>query len=102
MPIEVIGLRPGEKRREELTAQGLRLTATSHRRLWVARQPAADLGAIRRALDRLRVAVEEGDARQVLDVLVGTVPGYEPSAAAGAAASRQSAPLKRVPLTKSA
>ncbi len=102
VPIEVIGLRPGEKRREELTAQGLRLTATSHPRVWVARQRAADLGAVRRVLDRLRGGVEDGDAHLVLDLLVAAVPGYEASAAAGAAAVSQSAPLRRVTLSKSA
>lgn len=102
VPIRVIGLRAGEKLREELTAQGLRLTATSHRRVWVARQRAADLGVVRRVVERLRPAVEEGDARLVLDLLVAVVPGYEPSAAAGAAATRQSGPVRRLPLVQSA
>jgi FlaA1/EpsC-like NDP-sugar epimerase len=102
VPIEVIGLRPGEKRREELTAQGLRLAATSHPRVWVARQRAADLAAVRRVLDRLRAGVEDGDAQLVLEQLVAAVPDYEASEDAGAAALRQSAPLRRVALSKSA
>jgi FlaA1/EpsC-like NDP-sugar epimerase len=102
VPLEVIGLRAGEKLREELTAQGLRLTATSHRRVWVARQRAADLGVVRRVVERLRPAVEDGDARLVLDLLVAAVPGYEPSAEAGAAATRQSGGVRRLPLVQSA
>ena len=101
VPIEVIGLRPGEKLREELTTQGLRLTAR-HRRLWVARQRAADLGAVRRVLERLRLAVDEGDARLALDLLVAAVPGYAPSDAATADTGRQSAPLRRLAWSESA
>jgi len=102
VPMQIIGLRPGEKQREELTAQGLRLMATSHRRLWVARQRAADLGAVRRVIDRLRPAVEEGDARLVLDLLVAAVPGYVPSDAAGLAATRQSTSIRSAALSQSA
>jgi FlaA1/EpsC-like NDP-sugar epimerase len=102
VPVEIIGLRPGEKPREELTSQGLRLTATTHRRLWVARQRAADLGAVRRVIERLRPAVEEGDARLVLELLTAAVPGYRPSDAAGLAAAGQSAAIRRAALSKSA
>jgi len=102
VPVEIIGLRPGEKQREELTAQGLRLMATTHRRVWVARQRAADLGAVRRAIDRLRPAVEEGDARLVLELLMAAVPGYLPSAAASLAAAAQSSAIRHPALSRSA
>ena len=82
--------------------RGCGLTATSHRRLWVARQRAADLGAVRRVLERLRLAVDEGDARLALDLLVTAVPGYEPSADATAEAGRQSAPLRGLAWSESA
>ncbi|MGD9905716.1 MAG: polysaccharide biosynthesis protein [Vicinamibacterales bacterium] len=102
VPIEVIGLRPGEKRREELAAQGLRLMATSHRRLWVARQGPTDSLRIRRVIERLRPAVEEGDARQVLELLVTAVPGYVPSDLAGQLAARQSPPARRAAWSRTA
>ncbi len=36
--IDLIGLRPGEKMREELTTQGLTMRSTEHPRIWSARQ----------------------------------------------------------------
>ena len=38
VPVRVIGLRPGEKGVEQLTTQGLKMCATAHPRVWVARR----------------------------------------------------------------
>ena len=95
VPIEIVGLGPGEKRCEELTTQGLRMCPTAHRRIWVARQKASDGAAVTRAVERLRRVVEQGDAEATLDLLVAAVPDFEASDEAWAWARRRSVPVVR-------
>ncbi len=89
VPIDVVGLGPGEKRCEELTTQGLRMCPTSHRRIWVARQQASDGAAVARGVERLRDAVEEGDAEAALGELIAAVPDFVASDDAWAGARRR-------------
>ena len=79
VPIRVIGLRPGEKGVEQLTTQGLKMTATAHQRVWVAHQKPVPAEAIGSALNVLRQQVSRGDALGVLQTLTTIVPEYEPS-----------------------
>ena len=103
VPIEIVGLGPGEKRCEELTTQGLRMCPTAHRRIWVARQRASDRAAVGRTLERLRRLVARGEAEATLDLLAAAVPDFEASAEAWASARRQRAAVrKRAPLRRSA
>lgn len=102
VPIEIVGLGPGEKRCEELTTQGLRMCPTAHRRIWVARQRASDQAAVGRTVERLRRLVTRGEAEATLDLLAAAVPDFEASDEAWASARRQSAATRRVPLRRSA
>lgn len=80
--VEIIGLRPGEKLREELTSQGLRMCPTKHRRIWMARQPPVEYRLIARALLQMTRAIDRGDASSVLQTIERVVTGYVPSAQA--------------------
>jgi O-antigen biosynthesis protein WbqV len=83
VPIEFIGLRPGEKLREELTVQGLELIATGQEGVWVARQLPIDAGRIRRAIRQAETAVARDNGARGLQILCEAVPEYEPSHEAG-------------------
>jgi FlaA1/EpsC-like NDP-sugar epimerase len=80
--VEFIGLRPGEKQREELTVQGLELLRTSHPAICVARQAAFDAAAIQRTISKLRMCVRRHESREALAELSAAVPEYVASTAA--------------------
>jgi FlaA1/EpsC-like NDP-sugar epimerase len=87
--IVVTGLRPGEKRNEELTTLDLAMEATHDPGVWKARQPAAD-SALAASIEELGRACAAGDAAHALRVVEAAVADYQPSAAAREAARRSS------------
>jgi len=62
IPIEFIGLRPGEKLHEELLTAREELCATTHERIFVARQETASWPEVQSLLNVLASTVEAGDA----------------------------------------
>lgn len=84
VPVEVIGLRAGEKRQERLVEQGISMTATRHPRIWVARQPGVEASRVTDALSALRRAVARADSAGSLDVLARCVDEFEPTSDASA------------------
>jgi FlaA1/EpsC-like NDP-sugar epimerase len=86
VPVEIIGLRPGEKRNEILADPRLSFQRTIDRRIRVAHDvppTGADIVAV---VTRLRAAITRADDGAALRVLADAVEGFEPSAQAWAAA----------------
>jgi FlaA1/EpsC-like NDP-sugar epimerase len=86
VPVETIGLRPGEKRTEQLTTHGLAMRRTDHPRIWVAREAPPVPGSCAAGLRLLRRHVAHDDALGVLSMLERTVGDFKASAQAWAIA----------------
>jgi FlaA1/EpsC-like NDP-sugar epimerase len=93
--IDVIGLRPGEKMREELTTQGLTMRSTEHPRIWSARQRRIRTEAVNAAVRSIRRAVASGDAAQALLAIEQVIGGFVASGAAWSAARTVAAAVQR-------
>jgi O-antigen biosynthesis protein WbqV len=88
VPIEVVGLRAGEKKTETLTDPRLTFERTVDRRIRVARETPLSRDAAGRIVARLRRAVERAHDARVLEILSEAIEGFVPSADAIARARR--------------
>ncbi len=79
VPIQVIGLRPGEKRNEVLADPRLVFERTIDRRIRVARQSAAESANLGPMVARVRRAASRADDAAVLDLLASMPGGFVPS-----------------------
>ena len=74
--IEYIGLRPGEKRFEELFYSAEDLIETVHPKIHIARQPTVPITEIEAALSELRAGVDTCDERRLTIALKRLVPRW--------------------------
>jgi len=94
IPIEYIGLRPGEKLYEELFYGSEELVPTAHPKIRVARGPAQPAGrGLDAGLDRLGRALERCDEAELREVLQGLLPEWRSVAADGWVSTAESAKL---------
>jgi FlaA1/EpsC-like NDP-sugar epimerase len=101
IPIEYVGLRPGEKLYEELITVGEDIVPTPHEKILVIQGSACNLGELNRQIDRLSELAQNQDAEGIRALLNQIVPDYsitgEPNFKTGAEGERP----KVVPFPKS-
>jgi len=78
IPIEFIGLRPGEKLSEELITQGEGIVGTAHEKILVLRGNACDLNNLNAHIDELLAISQTYDPSAIKRKLQQVVPEYAP------------------------
>ena len=78
IPIQFIGLRPGEKLYEELITEGEGIVATSHEKIRVIRGNHYDLDALNVVIDELIALSDTYDETAIKKKLQEIVPEYIP------------------------
>jgi FlaA1/EpsC-like NDP-sugar epimerase len=79
IPIDFIGLRPGEKLHEELITVGEGIVSTGHNKIMVLRGTSQDTAALLAAIERLIVVARQGETDSIKKKLREIVPDYTPS-----------------------
>lgn len=75
IPIEIIGMRPGEKMHEELTIDG-KMSSTAHPKIYAVNDGALEHSRLQETLDDLRSAVSDRDDNKIRCVLSSVVAGF--------------------------
>jgi FlaA1/EpsC-like NDP-sugar epimerase len=79
IPIEFIGLRPGEKLYEELITVGEGIVPTGHSKVLVLRGTISDRQTLNNRLDELGEIARAVDGGRLKEKLKELIPEYEPS-----------------------
>jgi len=76
--IKYIGLRPGEKLKEELITEGEGIVETSHKKIMVLKGQACDVGILNGKLERLMDLVVKQDGEGIKRDIKNILPEYAP------------------------
>jgi len=79
MQIKFIDLRPGDKLHEELLTKREGVSATRHKKIYIARPDQIDVEGLHRAIDALGQLAEVSDRKGIIKKLCDIVPDYTPS-----------------------
>jgi FlaA1/EpsC-like NDP-sugar epimerase len=90
IPIQFIGLRPGEKLYEELHLDDESVQTTCHDKIFVLKNGCLDdLQACRQEIDKLRATLLQASNSEVVNVLRQVVPSFKPAVNHDAQASSE-------------
>jgi len=78
IPIQFIGLRPGEKLYEELITDGEKMVPTEHTKILVLQGEEYNVKALNKQIDKLLAIAEAYDAAAIKQQLHEIVPEYTP------------------------
>jgi FlaA1/EpsC-like NDP-sugar epimerase len=78
IPIEYIGLRPGEKLYEELITEGEGVVPTDHKHILVLHGESCHLEDLSLNIEKLKLYAIQQDVEQIRNSFKGIVPDYQP------------------------
>ncbi len=79
IPIQVVGLRPGEKLYEELLMNEEGLTHTQHEKIFIGKPSDITMADVNNKLQILKEALPSNDVATIQNALKATIPTYHPS-----------------------
>ena len=79
IPIEFIGLRPGEKLYEELITEGEGIVPTGHKKIMVLRGTVEDRDRLRQNIEEMSQISRIGENDAIRKKLQDIVPEYQPT-----------------------
>jgi len=79
IPIEFIGLRPGEKLYEELITEGEGIVSTGHKKIMVLRGTVEDRDRLRQNIEEMSQISRIGEKDAIRKKLQDIVPEYQPA-----------------------
>ncbi|WP_042683471.1 polysaccharide biosynthesis protein [Anaerosalibacter massiliensis] len=77
IPIEITGLRPGEKLYEELLLDEEGISDTSHNKIFIGKPIFIDYNYLLRELEKLKDVTSTGDIRKIKESIQNLVPTYK-------------------------
>lgn len=77
--LKFINLRPGDKLHEELLTKSEGITATRHKKIFIARPDKIDMDKLEATINRLKISANQANRLEIVQTLMKFIPDYEPS-----------------------
>ena len=76
IPIEITGLRTGEKLTEKLYFESENVKISEHNKIFVARHEEVDINKLRSSIEQLEILAKKGDRTRILEQFKDIVPTF--------------------------